>query len=105
MISGFTRTPSRATSHAASVIARETFLRELKNMEEKYKVEFPKGASAAVQESAVALVKGNAPSILLETAKCHFKTTDAVLKKAGTDRSTLGPEGQVVSKAKSYRHE
>jgi len=83
---------------AASVIAREIFLRSLKDFETKYETEFPKGASAGVRDSAVELAGKHGPGILLETAKCHFKTTDAVLKELGQDRSVLGPEGQVLSK-------
>jgi len=88
---------------AASVIARELFLRSLKDLEEKYGMEFRKGASAGVKEMAVELVKKHGPKVLLETAKCHFKTTDAVLAEAGSDRKELGPEGQAVSKATNFR--
>lgn len=87
---------------AASVIAREIFLRSLHSMREKYTIEFPKGASAHVRESAVVLARKFGPELLTETAKCHFKTTDQVLAELKTDRSVLGPEGQAVSKAK-YR--
>jgi ribonuclease HIII len=88
---------------AASVIAREIFLRSLSDMGKTYKCSFPKGASEKVKEAAVALLENHDPAILLETAKCHFKTTDAVLKQAGKDRSVLGPEGQAVSKPHAYR--
>jgi len=83
---------------AASVIAREMFLRGLLDMQQKYGVEFKKGASDKVREAAVELVKQHDPTILLETAKCHFKTADVVLAALGTDRKALGPEGQAVSK-------
>ncbi|OVE73667.1 ribonuclease HIII [bacterium B17] len=83
---------------AASIIARESFLRALIDMGKKHDVELPKGASAAVKEIAIELVKKNGPEVLLETTKCHFKTADEVLKAAGSDRSALGPEGQAVSK-------
>ena len=83
---------------AASIIARELFLRGLFDMKQKYGMEFPKGASARVREAAIALVKNKDPKVLLETTKCHFKTTDEVLKAVGQDRSALGPEGQAVSR-------
>lgn len=83
---------------AASVIARDLYLRSLKDLEKAFGREFPKGASAGVREAAVELVKAKGPEILLETAKCHFKTTDAVLEAAGHSRKDLGPEGQAVSK-------
>ena len=83
---------------AASVIARELFLRSLKDMEKEYDQPFPKGASAAVREAAVNLAKHKGPAVLVEAAKCHFKTTDAVLTELGKDRSELGPFGQATSK-------
>jgi hypothetical protein len=58
----------------------------------------PKGASAAVQATAVRLVQTKGPQVLLDLAKCHFKVTDEVLAKAGTDRSVLGPDGAVRSR-------
>jgi ribonuclease HIII len=83
---------------AASVIARDLYLRSLLDLKKNFGREFPKGASAGVREVAVELVKAKGPGILLETAKCHFKTTDAVLEAAGHKRSELGPEGQIVSR-------
>lgn len=88
---------------AASIIAREGFLRALKQQEDFHKITMPKGASAGVREWAVELVKKKGPAVLLETAKCHFKTTDQVLQAAGSSREALGPEGQAVSKAFTYR--
>lgn len=84
---------------AASILAREEFLRSLQKMGKTYDAEIPKGASSAVKDAGEALVKKHGPEILLKTVKCHFKTTDQVLEKAGKDRSVLGPEGQAVSKA------
>jgi alkaline phosphatase len=83
---------------AASIIAREMFLRALKDIEQAHGVEIPKGASPAVREAAVELVRKHGPAILLETAKTHFKTTDAVLEAAGRSRADLGPDGQAVSR-------
>jgi len=83
---------------AASILARESFLYSLKDMHKKYGMELPKGASAGVREWAVELVKKNGPEILIETAKCHFKTTDEVLKRVKLDRKSLPPEGRVTSK-------
>ncbi len=83
---------------AASVIARDIFLRALKDLENEYGTKFPKGASSAVREAATRLAKAKGPAILLKVAKCHFSTTDEVLRTIGSDRSALGPEGQAVSK-------
>ena len=65
---------------------------------------YPKGASTAVREAATELIKKHGAEVLLETAKCHFKTTDAVLGELDMDRSVLGPEGQVVSKPPDRRY-
>jgi ribonuclease HIII len=88
---------------AASIIARESFLLSLKDMREKYKLKFPKGASSGVKEVALELIRKNGPKVLLETAKCHFKTTDAVLKQIRKDRGVLGPEGRAVSRTRSWQ--
>jgi ribonuclease HIII len=83
---------------AASVLARAGFLLALVDLQKKFGVPFPKGASAQVQDAAVKLIGKNKPEILLDIAKCHFKTADVVLEKASFDRSVLGPEGAAVSK-------
>lgn len=83
---------------AASVIAREMFLRSLFEMKERYQHTFPKGASEQVRHAAVELARRHTPRILVETAKCHFKTADQVLAALGADRGVLGPDGQAVSK-------
>ena len=44
------------------------------------------------------LVKKKGPMVLLDVAKCHFKTADVVLAKAGFSRADLGPEGAATSK-------
>ncbi len=83
---------------AASVLARAGFLQALHRMGEQYGQSFPKGASPAVQAAAVALVQAKGEKVLLETAKCHFRTTDSVLQTLGKSREALGPEGSAVSK-------
>ncbi len=89
---------------AASVIARETFVRALKDMEKQYDTEIPKGASEKVRDAAGKLVRMHGPEILLKTAKCHFKTTDAVLQPLGLTRSDIGPDGQATSKQFTRHH-
>lgn len=83
---------------AASILARAGFLRGLRALREQYKQEFPKGASPQVVEAAVELVKKQGPLVLLDVAKCHFKTADVVLAKAGFSRADLGAEGAAKSK-------
>jgi ribonuclease HIII len=84
---------------AASILARAGFLQALAALEKKFGQPIPKGASAQVREAATALVKSRGPEVLMETAKCHFRTTDQVLEAAGSSRSDLPQEGQVTSKA------
>jgi len=94
---------SDAAVAAASILARAAFLAALKQLNKTHAVPFPKGASVAVKEAATELVRKKGPGILLGVAKCHFKTTDAVLAGAGLDRKVLGREGAVVSKPYQYR--
>lgn len=84
---------------AASILARAAFLDALRSLQKKHGVPIPKGASAQVQESAATLIDKAGPAVLLDVAKCHFKTTDAVLARKGLDRKVLGPDGQATSKA------
>lgn len=88
---------------AASIIAREAFLRALLKQGKAHDIELKKGASAAVRDIATTLVRKKGPEFLLNIAKCHFKTTDAVLAEAGYSRQDLPPEGQITSKAYTYR--
>ncbi len=83
---------------AASVLARAAFTKALKRLGEQYALTLPKGASEKVREAAGELIARHGPETLVDTAKCHFRTTDLVLKAAGADRRVLGPEGQAVSK-------
>ncbi len=83
---------------AASILARAGFVYAMKKLEATYGAPVPKGASEAVRDAAVRLVATHGPALLLQTAKCHFRTTDAVLTAAGMNRSVLGPDGQAVSK-------
>jgi ribonuclease HIII len=93
------RAESDTAVAAASILAREGFLRAIARMSEQYGVTIRKGASEAVREAAVDLVKQRGPAVLLESVKCHFRTTDQVLEACGTSRLALPPEGQVMSKA------
>lgn len=74
---------------AASILARAGFLDALRDLRKKHGIEIPKGASEAVQQAARKLVEQKGPAILLNTAKCHFKTTDQVLANLGMTREAL----------------
>ena len=84
---------------AASVLARESFLRSLGRLGETYGIQAHKGASEQVKASAVELVRKAGPAVLLKACKCHFRTADQVLATCGSSRAALGPEGQAVSRS------
>lgn len=89
---------------AASILAREGFLMSLKQLEKTYSQPFPKGVSPQVLETAKTIVTAQGPQVLLEIAKCHFRTLDVVLHACGHNRSELPPEGQVQSQATGDRN-
>ena len=77
---------------AASVIAREQFLRDVPD--------FPLGSSdPRVRELAEEMVRKNGPTWLMNHCKAHFQTTDKVLAACGLSRADLPPEGRVCSAA------
>lgn len=92
------RAESDVAVAAASVIARSAFLGGIRKLSEEFNVSLPKGASAQVTEEGRRLVEKHGPDVLLKTAKCHFKTTDAILGSLSLDRSSLGPDGKAVSR-------
>lgn len=98
---------------AASVIAREIFLRDMEKMnlevfgppptEEGAVVpRIPIGSSdPRVRGVAEEMVKKNGPVWLMNHCKAHFQTTDKVLAACGFSRKDLPAEGQVVSAVKN----
>jgi len=84
---------------AASILAREGFLRALAEMSQQSGMKIPKGASAAVQTAAIALARAKGVAVLVDSVKCHFKTTDQVLTELNLTRQALGPDGQAVSRS------
>ena len=94
---------------AASVIAREIFLRDIAKMSEEVfgppaedRPNVPAGSSdPRVRELAEEMVRKNGPVWLMNHAKAHFQTTDKVLAACGKSRADLPPEGQATSAVKS----
>lgn len=81
---------------AASVIAREIFLRDMLGEREEDKL--PIGSSdPKVKEFAIAKVRAEGPNYIMNHCKAHFKTTDQVLEACGLDRKALPPEGQITN--------
>lgn len=84
-----TKAESDPAVAAASILARAGFIHALQKMGKQYDFEVPKGASTKVRREAEKLVAYKGPGILLDTAKCHFQTTDKVLAEVGYSRSDL----------------
>ena len=90
---------------AASVIAREIFLRDIMKMGDEIfgppaegRANVPAGSSdPRVRELAEEMVRKEGPVWLMNHVKAHFQTTDKVLAACGKSRADLPPEGQVVS--------
>jgi ribonuclease HIII len=64
---------------AASILARDEFVKRLGTMERLYGLKFPKGASAAVEEAGREYVKKFGDEKLGQVAKMHFRTSYRVL--------------------------
>ncbi|MBO6166918.1 MAG: ribonuclease HIII [Kiritimatiellae bacterium] len=94
---------------AASVIARELFLRDIQKMseelfgvpepgKEKDAPKVPAGSSdPRVRQLAEEMVAKNGPVWLMNHCKAHFQTTDKVLAAKGLTREALPAEGRVAS--------
>ena len=82
---------------AASLLAREGFLLAMRDLEARFGRALPKGATH-VRGAAEALVRAHGPAVMLEVAKCHFRTLDQVLGATGHARAELPPDGRALSK-------
>ena len=90
---------------AASVIAREIFIRSCLDMGKECFGEnpgeddkIPLGSSdPKVRKLAEEMVAKHGPVWLMNHAKAHFQTTDKVLSACGKSRADLPAEGQVTS--------
>lgn len=67
---------------AASILAREKFIDWLETTGERHGIVLPRGASAAVRDTAVKLVRKLGPEALESLAKTHFKTAAEVIAEA-----------------------
>jgi len=84
-----TKAESDPAVAAASILARAGFIYALMKMGKQHGFEVPKGASDKVRRAAERLVADKGPGILLDVAKCHFRTTDKVLSEVGYSRQDL----------------
>lgn len=64
---------------AASVLARDSFLKGLAGLSQKYGVEFPKGAGTPVAAAIRQFVAQHGKQSLPEVGKVHFRTFEGVL--------------------------
>ncbi len=62
---------------AASILARDRFLRKLEELSETYQMDFPKGATHVV-DPGKKLVEMYGEEILADVAKVHFRTTEQI---------------------------
>ena len=60
---------------AASILARDEFVRRLKKLETEFGVPLPKGASAAVETAGREFVAKHGAEALAKVAKMHFRTS------------------------------
>jgi ribonuclease HIII len=60
---------------AASILARDEFLRRLKRLGEEIGIRLPKGASAEVEGVGREILKAHGPDALPKVAKMHFRTS------------------------------
>lgn len=63
---------------AASILARNEFVRQIQILEAQYDMTFPKGASTATVDSAKQFTARYGKEELVKVAKLHFKTTQNV---------------------------
>jgi len=67
---------------AASILARDEFVRRLRLLGKGIGLALPKGASQAVIEAGIAVVKKHGAAALATVAKMHFRTAQTVLQGA-----------------------
>jgi len=63
---------------AASILARDRFVREMESLSQQFKIELPKGASSRVEAAGRSFVKTYGPETLKKVAKLHFKTVSRI---------------------------
>ncbi|NOY74410.1 MAG: ribonuclease HIII [Kiritimatiellaeota bacterium] len=64
---------------AASILARDEFVRRLRSLGTSFNVDLPKGASVAVEEAGRRMVEEHGEDILRSVSKTHFKTYSKII--------------------------
>lgn len=80
-----TKAESDPAVAAASILAREAFVRWLKSEGLKFGQEFPKGVSDSVKQKAATLVEQHGRDVLPTLCKMHFRTSSEVLSRIVSD--------------------
>src|SRR3989454_7465472 len=73
-----TKAESDIAVAAASILAREAFIRWLERQGKELGLRLERGVSAGVKETAKRLVETNGPGVLRDVAKVHFRTAHEV---------------------------
>ncbi len=71
---------------AASILARDEFVRRLAGMARELEVELPKGGGDAVNKAALRLVEKHTMSVLGRVAKLHFRNTKLIRGSGGVSQ-------------------
>ncbi|MCF7787859.1 MAG: ribonuclease HIII [Prosthecobacter sp.] len=80
-----TKAESDPAVAAASILAREGFVGWLKSQGQKFGMDFPKGVSEGVKQTAVNLVEQHSSNVLPTLCKMHFRTSSEVLSRIVSD--------------------
>lgn len=91
-----TKAESDIAVAAASILARDKFVRWLENRSKVLGVQLPKGVSAAVKSAAKTVLKNGGRNSLGTIAKMHFKTAIEVLGESPQNGPGHGPESIIA---------
>ena len=83
------RAESDVAVAAASLLAREAFLRSMDELASRFGLPFPKGAAPHVRKAAEEIVRKHGPAALPDCCKLHFKTLDEALAATGFARADV----------------
>jgi ribonuclease HIII len=91
-----TKAESDIAVAAASILARDKFVRWLENRSKVLGIHLPKGVSAAVKSAAKTVIQRGGRNSLGTIAKMHFKTAIEVLSECAGNGPGHGPEGIIA---------
>jgi ribonuclease HIII len=91
-----TKAESDIAVAAASILARDKFVRWLENRSKVLGIHLPKGVSATVKSAAKTVIQRGGRNSLGTIAKMHFKTATEVLSECAGNGPGHGPEGIIA---------